>query len=227
MKVRLNNVVKMLVAAAAVAAASGASAQSAGQWTAALGANKVTPHVESGDITAPALPHSQGDVEGDTQPVLMITYSFTDNISVEGGLGTPYKHTIYGAGAIAGTGKLGTVESMPPTVFAQYRFFDPNARIRPFVGAGLTYAYFQKATGSGQMTALTNPGSSTPTTFKIDNKLTTSLQAGVAVNITERWFASAAYIKTFLKTDVHFSTGQEQHMKLDPSSLMLTVGYKF
>jgi outer membrane protein len=217
----------MLVAAAAVAAASGASAQSAGQWTVAVGANKITPHVESGDISAPALPGSKGDVGSDTQPVIVIDYGITDNISVETALGTPYKHKIYGAGAIAGTGELGSVQALPPTIFAQYRFFEPTAMIRPFVGVGVAYAYFMKATGSGRMTALTNPGSSTPTTFKIDNKLTGALQAGVSVNINERWFASAAIIKTFLTTDVHFSTNQTQHMKLDPQAVMVSVGYKF
>jgi outer membrane protein len=227
MKVRLNSVVKMLVAVAAVAAASGASAQSAGKFAVAVGVNKITPHVESGDISAPALPGSKGDVGSDTQPVIVIDYGITDNISLETALGTPYKHKIYGAGAIAGTGELGSVEALPPTIFAQYRFFQPSAMIRPFVGVGLAYAYFQKATGSGKMTALTNPGSSTPTTFKIDNKLTGALQAGVAVNINERWFASAAIIKTFLKTDVHFSTNQTQHMKLDPQAVMVSVGYKF
>ena len=30
-----------------------------------------------------------------------------------------------------------------------------------------------------------------------------------------------------LRTDVHFSTGQTQHMKLDPVSVILAVGYKF
>jgi outer membrane protein len=227
MKVRLNSVVKMFVAVAAVAAASGASAQSAGQLTMALGVNKITPHVESGNITAPALPNSKGDVSGDTQPVLVFDYGITDNISVEAGLGTPYKHKLYGADSLSGTGQLGTVEAMPPTVFAQYRFFSPSSMVRPFVGVGLTYAYFQKATGSGKMTALTNPGSSSPTTFKIDNKLTYSLQLGTAVNIDERWFASVALIKTMLTTDLHFSTGQSQHVKLDPTSVMLTAGYKF
>ncbi|GAB3427442.1 outer membrane beta-barrel protein [Massilia solisilvae] len=227
MKVRVKNVVKMLVLAGVFGAASSASAQSAGQWTASVGVNKITPHVESGYISAPALPKSQGDVSGDTQPVLVFAYGVTDNISLEGALGTPYKHKIYGAGAIAGTGQLGTVEALPPTLFFQYRFFEPSSMIRPYIGFGPTYARFQKATGSGQMTALTNPGTGVPTTFKIDNKFTYSGQVGVAVNFSERWFASAAYIKTKLSTDVHFSSGQNQHMKLDPSSVMVSVGYKF
>jgi outer membrane protein len=159
--------------------------------------------------------------------VLVFDYGITDNITAEVALGTPYKHKLYGAGSIEGVGQLGTVEALPPTAFVQYRFFQPSAMIRPYVGVGVTYAYFQKATGSGKMTALTNPGSSTPTTFKIDNKLTYSLQVGTAVNINERWFANVALVKTMLTTDVHFSTGQSQHMKLDPTAAMLSVGYKF
>ena len=221
------NVVKLLVAAGTLAVATGAAAQSKGQFTVSVGANMLKPHVESGAISAPALPNSLGDVSKDTQPVAVITYGLTDNISLETAIGTPYKHKIYGAGAIAGTGQLGTVEALPAIALVQYRFFDPNARVRPFVGLGVTYAMFQKERGSFAMTALTNPGAGTPTTFSIDNKWTVSGQLGLQVNVTEKWFANASYIKTKLRTDVHFSTTQHQHMKLDPDSFILSVGYKF
>jgi outer membrane protein len=226
MKVRLNSALKLLAVAATMAAASGASAQSAGQWTAKVGINKITPKVESGDVSAPALPHSQADVSSDTRPILVFGYGITDNISAELDLGVPYKHEITGAGAIAGTGKLGTVEALPPTAFIQYRFFEPSAMFRPYVGAGITYAYFQKATGSGQMTAVTNPGGP-PTTFKLDNKVAGSVQLGVAVNLNERWYADVAFVKTWLKTRVNFSTGQTQDMTLNPQAVSIGVGYKF
>ena len=226
MKVRMNSVAKALVAAAALVCAAGASAQSAGQFTAKFGFNQLTPKVESGDITAPALPFTKADVERDIQPVVIIAYGLTDNISLEGALGTPYKHKIMGAGSIAGTGELGTVEALPPTLFAQYRFFAPNAAFRPFVGIGATYAYFMKERGSGKLTALTNPGGN-PTTFDIDNKFTYTAQVGVAMNLSEKWFADVTVNKSRLRTDVHFSTGQNQHMKLDPVAVVLAVGYKF
>ena len=226
MKVRMNSVAKTLVAAAALACAASASAQSAGQWTAKFGFNQLTPKVESGDISAPALPFTKADVGRDIQPVVGITYSFTDNISLETAIGTPYKHKIIGAGSIAGTGELGTVEALPPTLFAQYRFFAPTATFRPYVGIGATYAYFMKERGSGKLTALTNPGGA-PTTFNIDNKFTYTAQVGVAMNFTERWFADVTVNKSRLRTDVHFSTGQNQHMKLDPVAVVLAVGYKF
>jgi len=219
-------VVKLLVAAGALAVAGGAAAQSKGQFTVSVGANQLKPNVESGAISAPALPNSFGDVGKDTQPVAVITYGLTDNISVETAVGTPYKHKIYGAGAIAAGGQLGTVEALPAIALLQYRFFKPDARFRPYVGLGITYAMFQKETGSFRMTALTNPGG-TPTTFKIDDKWTVSGQIGAQFNVNEKWFLNASYIKTKLRTDVHFSTNQHQHMKLDPDSFILSVGYKF
>jgi len=227
MNVRFNSMIKVLGVAAALAFASNASAQSAGQITAKFGLNQLTPKVESGDISAPALPGTKADVDRDMQPVLILAYGITDNISTEVALGTPYKHKILGAGAIAGTGVLGTVEALPPTVFLQYRFFQPTAAFRPFVGIGATYAYFMKERGSGKMTAITNPGSSVPTTFSIDNKFTYTAQVGVAMNLSEKWFADVTVNKSRLRTDVSFSTGQTQFMKLDPVAVVVAVGYKF
>lgn len=226
MKVRLHNVVNMLVAAAAMAAAAGASAQSAEQWTVKAGVNKITPKVESGDMSAPSMPGAKGDVGPDTKPLVAIGYGLTDNISAELDLGLPYTHTIYGAGSIQGVGELGKVQVLPPTAFIQYRMFEPTSMVRPYVGAGLTYAYFRKATGSGKLTALTNPGGPA-TTFKLDNKLTVSFQAGVTLNLGEKWFVDATVIKTLLKTTAHFSTGQTQEMKLNPLATSLSIGYKF
>ena len=83
-----------------------------------------------------------------------------------------------------------------------------------------------KERGSGKLTALTNPGGPA-TTFDIDNKFTYTGQIGVAMNLSEKWFVDATVNKSRLRTDVHFSTGQTQHMKLDPVAVVLAVGYKF
>ena len=182
--------------------------------------------MESGDLSAPALPHTQADVGSDTQPVLVFDYGVTDNITVEIPLGLPFKHTLYGAGAIAGTGKLGSSEVLPATALVQYRFFDPKASVRPYLGAGATFAYFTKTTGSGQLTALLDVGGP-PSTFKVKNKLAATVQAGVAVAINDRWFANAEVTKTFLKTKATFSTGQTQDIKFDPLGVSVGIGYKF
>ena len=223
----MKNTVKLLALAAALTVASAASAQqTAGTWLGTLGINKITPKVDSGDVSAPALPGTKADVGSDTKPRFAIAYMVTDNIAAELDLGLPYKHDLIGAGAIQGTGKLGTSEVLPPTAFVQYRFLPANSMFRPYVGLGITYAMFQKETGSGQLTALLNTGGP-GTTFKLDDKWAMSYQIGGTVKINEKWFVDATVIKTKLKSTVHFSTGQTQEVRLDPLAVSVSVGYNF
>ena len=226
MKLRLRSTVAVLGAVAAMVAASGASAQAAGQWTVKAGVGKITPKVESGDVSAPALPGSKAAIGPDTQPVFAVGYGVTDNLSVELDMGLPYKHEISGAGAIEGTGVLGTVKALPPTLFVYHRYFEPEARFRPYLGVGATYAYFADETGSGKLTALSDIGGP-PTTFSIKNKLAGTLQIGLIVNINEKWFVDGNISKTWLKTRVTFSSGQTQEMTLNPQAVTLGLGYKF
>lgn len=225
MTLRFNSLASML-AAAALLTAPAAFAQSAGQWTAKVGVTKITPKVTSGDVTAPALPGTRSDVGADTEPTFAFSYSFTDNVSVELDLGLPYKHKIYGAGSIQGVGQLATVKALPPTAFLQYRFFSPQATLRPYLGIGATYAYFADETGSGQLTAVSDIGGP-PTTFSIKNKLAATAAVGLIYNINERYFADVFVSKTWLKTEVAFSSGQTQKMTLNPQAVGISVGYKF
>src|SRR5471030_3427132 len=96
-----NTTVKLLALAAAMTVASAASAQqTAGTWLGTLGINKITPKVDSGDVSAPALPGTKADVGSDTKPRFAIAYMITDNIAAALDLGLPYKHDLIGAGAI-------------------------------------------------------------------------------------------------------------------------------
>ena len=223
----MKNTVKLLALVAAMTVASAASAQqTAGTWLGTLGINKITPKVESGDVSAPALPGTKADVGSDTKPRFAIAYMVTDNVSAELDLGLPYKHELEGAGAIEGTGKLGTAEVLPPTAFVQYRFLPANSLFRPYVGLGITYAMFQKERGSGQLTAILNTGGP-GATFKLDNKWAASYQIGGTVKINEKWFVDASVIKTKLKTTTHYSTGQTQDVRLDPLAVNFSIGYAY
>jgi outer membrane protein len=227
MKIRMQHVAKLAALAAALSVSMGAQAQSKGEYMVKIGVNKITPIVQSGEFTAPTLPGSTADVRADTKPVFSGTYMITDNFSAELVLGVPYKHELEGDGMIKGVGKLGTVEALPPTLFGQYRFFQPNATFRPYVGLGVTYAYFQKETGSSTLTAFLDPGGKAPSTFEMDAKWAVSAQIGATWRFNERWFADVAAVKTKLKTTAHFNTGQSISAKLDPVAVSIAVGYKF
>lgn len=223
---RLNHLINILTAAAALTVASTASAQSAGTWMGKLGINQITPQVDSGNVSAPALPNTKTDVKPDTEPTFTLGYMVDDHVSVELDLGLPYTHDLVGAGSIAGTGKIGSAQVLPPTLFGQYRLLAPTSFVRPYVGLGLTYAYFRKETGSGQLTSLLNVGGPNAT-FRIDNKLAVSFQVGATMLINEHWFADVAVVKTLLKTTAHYSTGQTQAVQLNPLALGFGIGYKF
>jgi len=222
----MKKTVQLLALAAAMTVASAASAQTAGTWLGTLGANKITPKVESGDVSAPAQPGTKTDVGSDTKPRFAVAYMLTDNVTAELDLGLPYKHALYGAGTIDGTGKLATAEVLPPTAFIQYRFLPANSVFRPYVGLGITYAMFQKERGSGQLTAVLNTGGP-GATFKLDDKWAASYQIGGTVKINEKWFLDASVIKTKLKTKAHYSTGQMQDVRLDPLAVNVSIGYAF
>ncbi|MDO8988500.1 MAG: OmpW family outer membrane protein [Sideroxyarcus sp.] len=223
----MKSIFKVATIAIAMGAATSAAALDLQNWSVKVGVNKITPKVKSDDISAPALPGSKVEVGSDTQPIFAFTYNYNPDLSVELVLGTPYEHDISGAGAIAGTGKAGTVKSMPPTIFGQYHFLEEQSTLRPYLGLGLTYAYFYDETGSGALTALTNTGSSTPTTFSVDAAWGLSPQVGAIYKIDQNWFVDAVVVKTFLKTTAHYSTGQTVSMRLDPLAVSLSLGYRF
>lgn len=223
----MKNKLKIMVAAVGMAATVPAMALDMTNWSVKVGINKITPKVKSDDMTAPSLPGTKVDVGSNTQPIFSFIYNYDSKVSAELVLGTPYTHDVYGAGSINGVGKTGSVKSMPPTVFGQYHFLDTQSPVRPYVGMGVTYAYFYGETGSAALTALTNTGSSTPTTFTVDSAWGASPQIGLVYQIDEKWFADLVVVKTFLKTKAHFSTGQTINMRLDPLAVSLSLGYRF
>lgn len=221
--------VKTIAAVSALAFSAAASAQTAGTWLFKVGYNQITPQVESANMSAPSLPGTKTDVGSASAAIFTGGYMFTDNISGELYLGLPYKHDLIGDGALKGAGKIGTVEQLPPTLFAQYRFLEAKSAFRPYVGLGVTYAMFKKETGSALLTALTNPGAgaTNPTTLKVDNAWGITPQIGATYAFNDKWFADLAVSKTYIKTTTTLSTGQKIDTRLDPVAVNLSIGYRF
>ena len=174
----MKNTFKLSLMALALVAGSVAQAQSAGSWAVRAGATGIYPQVSSGNLSPPAFPNTQSDVSSDWSLGGGITYMVTDNWSVDVPLALPFTHTLTGAGAIAGVGTLGTVKALPFTVFGQYRFGEAKAAFRPYLGAGLTYAYFYDEKTTNTLNAISGGTPSNPTTLSIESKFALSVQAG-------------------------------------------------
>ena len=215
-----------LMLTALALASNNALAQDAGTVAVKFGYNQIMPQVSSGDLSAPSMPGTKIDVKEAGAPIMTLTYIYSSGISFELYAGLPYEHDIVGDGAIKGVGKIASVKQVSPTLFAQYRFFDKESTFRPYVGLGVTYAYFYGEEGSGNLTALTNPGGD-PTLLEVDDAWGISPQVGATVKIDRNWFVDMAVIKSFVKTTSHLSTGQSIDTKLDPLAVSLSVGYRF
>ena len=223
----MKNTTKLLLIPALLACAAAAQAQSAGSILIRGGATTITPNVSSGDLTPPSLAGTKSAIGSSTRLSGGITYMLDNNIAIDLPLAVPFEHDITGDGAIAGAGKIGTVKALPATLLVQWRFMEPKATVRPYVGAGLTYAAFYGARSTSTLTAISGGTPSNPTTLSVESKWAASLQLGASVQIGGGWFLDANYTYTPLSTRTTLSSGQTLDAKLDPSSVSLTVGIKF
>jgi outer membrane protein len=222
----MNKPFPTVLALAALVFCGSALAQKAGSFSASIGVTHIAPSVDSGNLSAPSLPNTKVDVNSNSQITGAVNYMVTDNVAMHLPIGFGFRHEVNGDGAIAGVGKLVGTRALPITLIGQYRFMEANAAFRPYLGAGLSYVKFYKETGTGTLTAITNPGGPA-TGAKFESKFAPTVQIGGIYNINDKWYLDASYAKTFLKTRATLTTGQTIDVTLNPNAYSLQVGYKF
>ncbi|MTV39961.1 OmpW/AlkL family protein [Duganella radicis] len=148
-------------------------------------------------------------VSSKTIPELDVSYFFTKHIAAELVLTYPQKHDVSLDGA-----KIGTVRHLPPTLLAQYHFL-PDARFRPYVGAGLNYTTFS------QNRLLNGAGSLEHDSFGL------ALQTGADVAIDQHWSLNFDLKKVQIRSDVLIGGAKASRVKIDPLMLAVGVGYRF
>lgn len=220
-------ILSVALGASVFGAGAAAHAQDDNRWMVGIGVTQISPNVSSGNLTAPTAPGTQVDVDSDAKPSLWVTRMLTNHWSVEVPIAFGFKHEIAGAGAISGVGKIGTAKALPITVFAQYRFLEPDARFRPYAMAGLTYAYFYGERGSTTLNALNPINPPGGTGLSVDSKWAPALGIGATFAIDKTWFIDAQYGHSFLKTAAHLSSGQSISLKLNPDIFRIGVGLRF
>jgi outer membrane protein len=196
-------------------------------WSFRIGATQITPHVVSGDLTTPSFTGTKADIGSNTQLSGGISYKLDDRWTVDVPLALPFEHTLYGDGAIRGVGKLGTVKAMPFTVLMQYQLSPENVGIKPYVGAGVTYAKFYGETGTAVLTGITGGTPANPTTPRIESRWAPSIQIGAKFTLTDIWHLDVSYVKTYFDTQNKLSTGQTLDATINPSAVYIALGRSF
>jgi len=223
----MKNTKQFLLVPALLLCAAAAQAQTAGTWLLRAGATKITPNVTSDDLTAPSLAGTKASIGSSSRLSGGITYMVDNNLAIDVPVAVPFQHDISGDGAILGAGKIGDVKALPATVMAQWRFLEPNAPVRPYIGAGITYAAFYGAKSTSTLTALTGGTPANPTTLSVDSKWAATLQLGASFQLKDGWFIDASYTVTPLRTRTTLSSGQTLDTTLNPSSFSLSIGMRF
>jgi len=152
-------------------------------------------------------------VGDDLMPTIGLTYFLTDHVAVEAIAGTT-KHTVKAEGPATDV----TVHEswvLPPVVSLQYHFA-PQAKVSPYVGAGLNYMIFYGGKDKNGFDV------------DIDNGFGYALQAGVDVAVQGPWSANIDVKKVFFDTDASINGGAlKSKVKLDPWVVSAGLGYKF
>ena len=152
-------------------------------------------------------------VGDDVMPTIGLSYFLTDHIAVEAIAGTT-KHTVKATGPATDVAVHETWV-LPPVVSLQYHFA-PQAKVSPYVGAGLNYMIFYSGKDKNGFDV------------DIDNGFGYALQAGVDVAVQGPWSANVDAKKVFFETDASINGGAlKSKVKLDPWVVSAGFGYKF
>lgn len=193
-----------------------------GDWLVRLRGVAVAPTEDSSPVL-PAFPAGSVSVDNAYVPELDFTYFLTDNIGAELILATS-PHDIDGAGALAPLGKIADVMALPPTLTLQYHF-NPAGQVRPYAGVGVNYTIFYDDDAS---TSLVNAVG--PTSVSLDDSVGVAFQAGVDIELSERWFWNLDVKYIQIDTTATLNSGgaiNTVDVDLDPIVAGIGIGYRF
>ena len=198
--------IKSLATAAALAAglATGATAQSQGDWTLGLGLGAVLPKSDNGTLAG-----AEADIDDGYALTITGEYFIRDNLGIEILAATPFEHDI----TLAGIGPAGSIKHLPPTVSLNYHFATASAW-KPYVGVGINYTtFFDEQSDLG--------------TLELDDSWGVAVQAGIdyQVNDTSALRANLRWID--IDTDATLNGASIGEAEIDPVVLNFAYVKRF
>lgn len=170
-------------------------------------------------------------LNNDTQLGLNFAYMVTDNIGVELLAATPFKHEVHLKNTDVGSGKLGSLKHLPPTLSAVYYPMASGSAFQPYVGAGINYTWFfdEKVT-SGAKNGSTFAAPLTK--LKVKNSWGLAAQVGADYMLTDNIMINAQirYIDIDTTAYAEVANGAARakvNVDVKPWVYMAGIGYKF
>ncbi len=182
----------------------------------------VAPNEGSSGIT-PAFPADGVTVSNSVMPEVDITYMATKNVGLEL-IAATTKHDVGGKSGVPATiGKLASTWVLPPTLTAQYHFA-PDAKVRPYVGAGVNWTMFYADKASAGLEAAVGQ-----TSVRLSNSFGWAAQAGVDVQLNERMFLNldVKYIDMDTTARLNTTAAGVQRVRVNIDPLVVGVGLGF
>lgn len=118
------------------------------------------------------------------------------------------------------------VKQTAPTMFLNYKFFEPSASFRPYVGVGLNYTKF-KVTSTAAGNDLYGDG---PVRISSSDSFGLAFQIGGSYKIDKNWSINAGWMTAAVRNDVVIRTNHTEERlfyRFHPSVFSATVGYSF
>lgn len=233
------------VALAFAAAATGAHAQSAGNFYVTTGWFHLAPQDSSdplkimnvgGSPVNHEVPNTGAGIDNADTIGLAAGYFLTDHIATELVAGIPPRFNLNGKGSLEQFGVLGHAYQWSPALLLKYYFNDAKAKFRPYVGIGASYIWFTGAKITN--TAFERGALGGPTSVQTSNQWAPVLNAGFTYNFTDHWFGglSVSYIPVSLTATLttqrptpigNVTQTSQAKITLNPIVTYLNIGYRF
>ena len=210
----MNKTSKNLLVGGALLLLSLAPCQAASPWSTHLRATYVATADKSDAFSALGINFASNAISTNDKliPEIDVNYAFTDTLSAQLVLTIPQKLEV----SLAGVGKLGSFNYLPPTFLFEYRA-NPGGAIRPYVGAGINYTLIwnQNIAVAGVPLHLDH------------SSIGVAAQAGLDWNIDERWAFNVDIKYAKIQSDVYAGSTSLTQARLDPFLYSVGVRYGF
>jgi outer membrane protein len=198
-----------------------------------VGAYIVMYDAKADDLTGPYVPPGVNvDVKNVTTPYFAYLRRLTPHLVAQLAAGVPPKTETVGKGpatlgSVPFNGQVvSTAKWFSPSVLVNYVFLDEEAALRPYLGVGVNYTRFYDL----QSTPAGDAANGGPTAISLTSSVGPVVTAGLRWHIKDNWSAYASYDVARVNSDYVGDTAgvlRRTHIKFNPSTLVLSVGYAF